>query len=73
MIIIFKIDNRLSQITEITRDQPTENIIVHAFAIVEEEVEVYTCIPESPIYPLLESLLYNSTPFSIHTRAKSTI
>ena len=73
MIIIFKIDDRLSQITDIERDPSTKNIIVQAFAIFEEEEETYTCIPESPIYPLLESLLYNQTPTFITTKAKNVI
>ena len=73
MIILFKIDDRLSQITDIRRDLPSQNIIVQAFAVFEEEEETYTCIPESPIYPLLESLLYNQTPTFISTRGKNVI
>ena len=73
MIIIFKIDNRLSQITDIQKEPSTQNIIIQAYAIVEEESETYTCLPASPIYPLLESLLYNNTPTEVFTRAKSVI
>ena len=73
MINIFKIDNRLSQITDIQREPSTQNIIVHAYAIAEEESETDTCVQSSPFHPLLESLLYNSTPTEVFTKAKSVI
>ena len=40
-------------------------------SIAEEERETYTCVPESPIYPLVESLLSNNTPTDVLSRAKS--
>ena len=62
LILIFKIDNRLSQIKDFQKEPPSQNNINQAYAIAEEESETYTCAPESPIYPLLETLLYHNTP-----------
>ena len=50
MIIILEIDNRLSQITDIQKEPSTQNIIIQAYAIAEQERETYTCVPEYIIY-----------------------
>ena len=72
MIIIFKIDDRLSQITDIQKGPSTQSII-QAYAIAGDESEFYTCLSESTIYPLLKSLIYNCTPREVFTRAKPGI